>query len=58
MTGLFDFLSYAIGIGGTRWKIFSCIINDLLISDSILVAVGAGCRAGLFLGLLYWECLL
>jgi len=43
MTGLFDFLSYAIGIGGTRWKIFTpALLISLLISDSILVAVGAG----------------
>ena len=54
MTGLFDFLSYAIGIGGTRWKIFTpALLISLLISDSILVAVGAGVsqRAGLFLGI-------
>ena len=54
MTGLFDFLSYAIGIGGTRWKIFSpALLISLLISDSILVAVGAGVSqgAGLFLGI-------
>ena len=53
MTGLFDFLSYAIGIGGTRWKIFTpALLISLLISDSILVAVGAGVSqgAGLFLG--------
>jgi len=50
---LFDFLSYAIGIGGTRWKIFTpALLISLLISDSILVAVGAGVSqgAGLFLG--------
>ena len=54
MTGLFDFLSYAIGIGGTRWRIFTpALLISLLISDSILVAVGAGVSqgAGLFLGL-------
>ena len=53
MTGLFDFLSYAIGIGGTRWRIFTpALIISLLISDSILVAVGAGVSqgAGLLLG--------
>ena len=51
MTGLFDFLSYAIGIGGTRWKIVTpALLISLLISDSILVAVGAGVSqgAGLF----------
>ena len=54
MTGLFDFLSYAIGIGGTRWRIFTpALLISLLISDSILVAVGAGVSqgAGLLLGL-------
>ena len=54
MTGLFDFLSYAIGIGGTRWKIFTpALLISLLISDSILVAVGAGVSqgAGLLLGI-------
>ena len=54
MTGLFDFLSYAIGIGGTRWKIFTpALLISLLISDSILVAVGAGVSQGasVFLGL-------
>ena len=54
MTGLFDFLSYAIGIGGTRWKVFTpALLISLLISDSILVAVGAGVSqgAGLLLGL-------
>jgi len=53
MTGLFDFLSYAIGIGGTRWRIFTpALIVSLLISDSIIVAVGAGVSqgAGLMLG--------
>ncbi len=54
MTGLFDFLSYAIGIGGTRWRIFTpALLISLLISDSILVAVGAGVSqgAGLLLGI-------
>ena len=53
MTGLFDFLSYALGIGGTRWRMFTpSLIISLLISDSILVAVGAGVSqgAGLMLG--------
>ncbi len=54
MTCLFDFLSYAIGIGGTRWRIFTpALLISLLISDSILVAVGAGVSqgAGILLGL-------
>ena len=40
--------------GGTRWKIFTpALLISLLISDSILVAVGAGVSqgAGLFLGI-------
>ena len=53
MTGLFDFLSYALGIGGTKWRLFTpALIISLLISDSIIVAVGAGVSqgAGLMLG--------
>ena len=47
MTGLFDFLSYALGIGGTRWRLFTpALIISLLISDSIIVAVGAGVSQG------------
>ena len=42
MTGLFDFLSYSIGLGGTKWRTFTpALIISLLISDSVLVAVGA-----------------
>ncbi len=54
MTGLFDFLSYSIGLGGTRWKLFTpALIISLLISDSILVAVGAELSGGnkIYLGL-------
>ena len=53
MTGLFDFLSYALGLGGTSWRVFTpALIISLLISDSIIVAVGAGVSqgAGLMLG--------
>ena len=53
MTGLFDFLSYALGIGGTKWSLFTpALIISLLITDSIIVAVGAGVSqgAGLMLG--------
>ena len=47
MTGLFDFLSYSIGLGGTRWRTFTpALIISLLISDSILVAVGSGISEG------------
>ena len=47
MTGVFDFLSYAIGISQTRWRIFApALVISVLISDSILVAVGAGVTQG------------
>ena len=47
MTGLFDFLSYAIGISRTHWRIFApALVISVLISDSILVAVGAGVAQG------------
>ena len=47
MTGLFDFLSYAIGISQTKWQVFApALIISVLISDSILVAVGAGVTQG------------
>ena len=47
MTGLFDFLSYAIGISRTHWRLFApALLISVLISDSILVAVGAGAAQG------------
>ncbi|WP_392347684.1 TVP38/TMEM64 family protein [Parasynechococcus sp.] len=47
MTGLFDFLSYAIGISHTHWRLFApALLISVLISDSILVAVGAGAAQG------------
>ncbi|MEC8733287.1 MAG: VTT domain-containing protein [Cyanobacteriota bacterium] len=47
MTGLFDFLSYAIGISRTHWRVFApALLISVLISDSILVAVGAGVAQG------------
>ena len=47
MTGLFDFLSYAIGISRTHWRLFApALLISVLISDSILVAVGAGVAQG------------
>ena len=47
MTGLFDFLSYAIGISRTHWRLFApALLISVLISDSILVAVGAGAAKG------------
>ena len=47
MTGLFDFLSYAIGISRTHWRLFApALLISVLISDSILGAVGAGAAQG------------
>ena len=47
MTGLFDFLSYAIVISRTHWRLFApALLISVLISDSILVAVGAGAAQG------------
>ena len=41
MTGLFDFLSYSIGLGGTRWRTFTpALVISLLISDSISLESG------------------
>ena len=38
MTGLFDFLSYAIGISRTHWRLFApALLISVLISDSISV---------------------
>ena len=53
MTGLFDFLSYAIGISRTHWKLFALALVIMLISDSILYGVWASPRqASLGLALL------
>jgi len=43
MTGLFDFLSYGLGLGGTKWRIFSsALLLCLVIFDAVAVAIGAG----------------
>ena len=43
MTGLFDFLSYGLGLGGTRWRIFTfALLFCLVIFDAVAVAIGAG----------------
>ena len=48
MTGLFDFLSYAIGISRTRWRVFApALLISVVISDSILVTVGAEAAKGI-----------
>ena len=42
MTGLFDFVSYAAGLGGTRWKVFTpALIISVALSDLPIVALGA-----------------
>ena len=43
MTGLFDFVSYAAGLGGTKWKAFTpALIISVALSDLPIVALGAG----------------
>ena len=43
MTGLFDFLSYGLGLGGTKWKLFtSALLLCLQIFVPVAVAIGAG----------------
>ncbi len=47
MTGLFDFVSYAIGLSGTPWRRFApALILSVVISDPPLVALGAGILEG------------
>ena len=47
MTGLFDFVSYAIGLSGTPWRRFApALILSVVISDPLLVALGAGILEG------------
>jgi uncharacterized membrane protein YdjX (TVP38/TMEM64 family) len=42
MTGLFDFVSYAAGLGGTKWKVFTpALIISVALSDLPIVALGA-----------------
>jgi len=43
MTGLFDFLSYGLGLGTTKWRLFtSALLLCLVIFDAVAVAIGAG----------------
>ena len=54
MTGLFDFVSYAAGLGGTKWKTFTpALLISVVLSDPPIVALGAGVFSGgkLMLGL-------
>ena len=47
MTGLFDFVSYAAGLGGTSWRAFSLpLLVSVLLSDAPIVALGAGILSG------------
>tara|TARA_Y100001968_G_C19424678_1_gene753662 strand:- start:639 stop:1286 length:648 start_codon:yes stop_codon:yes gene_type:complete len=57
MTGLFDFVSYAIGLTETKWtKFMPALIISILISNPPIVALGAGLLEGgkifLILGIL------
>ena len=56
MTGLFDFVSYAIGLSKTPWRKFApALIISILLSNPPIVALGAGLLEGgkkiVFLGL-------
>ena len=52
MTGLFDFLSYGLGLGGTRWRIFSfSLLLCLAIFDAVAVAVGAGLADAVYIAI-------
>ena len=52
MTGLFDFLSYGLGLGGTRWRIFSfSLLLCLVIFDAVAVAVGAGLADAVYIAI-------
>ena len=47
MTGLFDFVSYAIGLGGTSWSRFApALFLSVIVSDPPIVALGAGLLDG------------
>ena len=47
MTGLFDFVSYAAGLGGTKWSRFApALIVSVAISNPPIVALGAGVFSG------------
>ena len=51
MTGLFDFLSYGLGLGGTKWRIFTfSLLLCLVIFDAVAVAVGAGLADAVYIG--------
>ena len=47
MTGFFDFLSYGIGLGGTRWRLFTpSLLTCLIIFDAVAVSIGVAVAGG------------
>ena len=47
MTGMFDFVCYAAGLAGIRWKSFTlALLLSVVISDPPIVALGAGLLSG------------
>ena len=47
MTGLFDFVSYAAGLGGIPWRAFALpLLVSVLLSSGPIVALGAGIFSG------------
>ena len=47
MTGLFDFVSYAAGLGGIPWRAFALpLLASVLLSSAPIVALGAGIFSG------------
>ena len=47
MTGMFDFVCYAAGLAGTRWRSFApALLLSVVISDPPIVALGAGLLSG------------
>jgi len=52
MTGLFDFLSYGLGLGATRWRLFtSALFLCLVIFDAVGVAIGAGLADSVYIAI-------
>ena len=52
MTGLFDFLSYGLGLGGTKWRIFTfALLLCLVIFDAVAVAIGAGLADSVYIAI-------
>ncbi|GCE65036.1 TVP38/TMEM64 family protein [cyanobiont of Ornithocercus magnificus] len=47
MTGMFDFVCYAAGLAGIRWRSFTpALLLSIMISDPPIVALGAGLLSG------------